>query len=266
MSSKIIYTSKYRKVWAIGDIHGGDKAFEQVLELSGFDNENDLLLFTGDATDGWPETLQVINRLMKIKNLVHILGNHDDWSIKFYDGKLDPRFSDTYFAWVLQGGQATIDSYPEGKMPAEHLEFLKSALHYCEIAEKEGMEPNKIITHGGFSHSTPVKDQDTELFCWNRDLVGAAYSRRKQKDLILSPYYTEIYVGHTPTTYFNDFYTKPQNWCGVWAIDTGACYTGKLSMIDISSKEVFQSDVVMKLYPDHKGRNGYSYNEKNKPK
>ncbi len=41
----------------------------------------------------------------------------------------------------------------------------------------------------------------------------------------------------------------------VWNIDTGACFYGKLSCIDIDTKEVFQSDVVQTFYPNEKGRN-----------
>ena len=41
----------------------------------------------------------------------------------------------------------------------------------------------------------------------------------------------------------------------VWNIDTGAAFTGKFSIIDINSKEFWQSDLVTALYPDEKGRN-----------
>lgn len=260
MSSKIVYTSKYRKTWALGDIHGGLLALEQVLERSGFDNENDLLLFAGDVADGWPETNQCIERLMQIKNLVHVLGNHDDWTISFYDGKMDRRFSGDYSSWIYQGGQATVDSYPEGKMPAEHLEFLKSAVHYCEIAENEGDVPTRIITHGGFAYHRPVAEQNTSMFCWNRELITLAFTKRSE-GVNLSKVYDEIYVGHTPTMSFDMQYVNPVNWSGVWNIDTSAAYSGKLSMIDINTKEFFQSDVVKTLYPDHPGRTGTSYNE-----
>jgi serine/threonine protein phosphatase 1 len=41
----------------------------------------------------------------------------------------------------------------------------------------------------------------------------------------------------------------------VWNIDTGAAFTGKLSAIDIDTKDVFQSDTVKDLYPYEQGRN-----------
>jgi serine/threonine protein phosphatase 1 len=41
----------------------------------------------------------------------------------------------------------------------------------------------------------------------------------------------------------------------IWNIDTGAAFYGKLSCMDINTKEVFQSDPVQTFYPDEKGRN-----------
>ncbi len=263
MNSKVIYTSNYRKVWVLGDIHGVDKALEQVLKISGFDNENDLLIFVGDVVDGFPDTRQAIDRLMGIKNLVSALGNHDKWAIDFYTGQMDPKTNIEYGLWTSQGGWSTFDSYPDKVMPKEHIEFLQKSVYFCEIAEKEGYEPTKIVTHGGFNYKEPVHGQRDKNFYWDRNLVTTAFNKRKEKK-VMSPYYTEIYVGHTPTINFGDFYTKPCCWSGVWNVDTGAAYTGKLSMINIESKEVFQSEVARKLYPDHPGRNQSSYNDDRK--
>ena len=41
----------------------------------------------------------------------------------------------------------------------------------------------------------------------------------------------------------------------VWNIDTGAAFKGKMSAINLVTKEVFQSDHLPALYPNEKGRN-----------
>jgi serine/threonine protein phosphatase 1 len=41
----------------------------------------------------------------------------------------------------------------------------------------------------------------------------------------------------------------------VWNIDTGAGFKGPLSVMDVISKEVWQSDPVHTLYPEENGRN-----------
>ena len=40
----------------------------------------------------------------------------------------------------------------------------------------------------------------------------------------------------------------------VWAMDQGGGFEGKLSIINVKTKEYFQSDLVKDLYPNHKGR------------
>jgi serine/threonine protein phosphatase 1 len=67
--------------------------------------------------------------------------------------------------------------------------------------------------------------------------------------------YKEIYIGHTPTGREYD-HMRPVNLGNVWNMDTGAGYDGSISMMDLDTKEIFQSDPVYSLYPEEKGRNG----------
>ena len=41
----------------------------------------------------------------------------------------------------------------------------------------------------------------------------------------------------------------------VWNVDTGAAFKGKLSAMDLETKEMFQSETVYTLYPNELGRN-----------
>lgn len=45
------------------------------------------------------------------------------------------------------------------------------------------------------------------------------------------------------------------NACNVWNIDTGAGFYGNLSAMDIDTKQYWQADSVLQLYPGEKGRN-----------
>ena len=65
--------------------------------------------------------------------------------------------------------------------------------------------------------------------------------------------YNEIYIGHTPVTKIGE--TTPVNKATVWNIDTGAAFTGRLTIMDADSKEYWQSDPLPQLYPDENGRN-----------
>ena len=65
--------------------------------------------------------------------------------------------------------------------------------------------------------------------------------------------YKEIYIGHTPTTHIGD--AVPVNKACVWNIDTGAGFQGKITIMDINTKEYWQSEPLHNLYFDEKGRN-----------
>ena len=65
--------------------------------------------------------------------------------------------------------------------------------------------------------------------------------------------YKEIYIGHTPVTKIEE--STPVNKACVWNIDTGAAFKGKLSIMDVQTKEFWQSDALPDLYPNEKGRN-----------
>ena len=44
------------------------------------------------------------------------------------------------------------------------------------------------------------------------------------------------------------------NRCNVWNLDTGGGWLGKLTIMDIDTKQFWQSDFVYELYPEEKGR------------
>ena len=80
----------------------------------------------------------------------------------------------------------------------------------------------------------------------NMDKAHAMYPKRLL-------HYREIYIGHTPTTNFDR--ATPMNAGNIWNIDTGAAFKGKVTGININTKEYFQSDALPDLYPNEKGRN-----------
>lgn len=95
------------KRFVIGDIHGAHKALVQCLARSKFDPATDLLISLGDICDGWPEVNQVIDELLRIKNCKLILGNHDEWALRWMkNGWMDN-------IWTSQGCLETmgIDSH-----------------------------------------------------------------------------------------------------------------------------------------------------------
>lgn len=228
------------KTFVLGDSHGGYKAFLQVMERSGFDYENDQLICLGDVSDGWPEVPELIEELMKIKNLKMVLGNHDQWLLEWLEFGRNP------IVWSEQGGRSTLEAYVQRRpeLMTKHREFLKK-MPYKYLDEK-----NRLFVHGGVFTNKPLSEHTPEELMWTRGLW--AYRNDPYRKAKLKKMYHEIYVGHT-TIYANSH--RPLRHGPVWFMDTGGGWEGVLSLMNIDSKEVFQSDVVADLYLGVRGRN-----------
>lgn len=245
------------KRYVIGDVHGAHKALVELLWKVEFDFEEDELICLGDVCDGWPETKECIDTLLKVKKLTHLLGNHDEWALQFYKNEIN---SGSYRAWAIQGGLATMQSLgeqPEDIAP-EHLKYLEDAKLY-HIADND----TKFFAHAGPPHrAIKLELADSYHFIWNRDKIQHAFNNKdKENGMKADGRWEEIYVGHTPTIGFGYEYDTPQNWQNFWAMDTGASYDGSISIMDIDSKEWHQSTQCWLLYPEHRGRNRHSFNE-----
>ncbi len=240
------------RTFAIGDIHGALKALEQLI-IKINPRQGDRLIFLGDYVDGWSQSAGVIDYLIeldKANDCIFIKGNHDAWCEAWLAGEE----ADT--EWLIHGGLATVESY--SGMPAEqktlHLEFFSRMRNYYMD------EDNRLFVHAGFSSMHgPSKEHYDSNFFWDRTLWEMALATDKKmkksskwypKRLLLFP---EIYIGHTPTTNYDT--EIPIQACNVWNIDTGAGFTGRLSAINIETKEYYQGDIVQQLYPNEKGRN-----------
>jgi len=144
--------------------------------------------------------------------------------------------------------------YVDGWRKKIHLNFFKNLqMHFID-------DKNRLFLHAGFTSMHGVKKEvfKTTLY-FDRTLweMALTLDKRIEKNNILYPkrlkHYTEIYIGHTPTTNFEC--DIPMNAANIWNIDTGAAFRGKISAMDIKTKEVWQSDNLPSLYPNELGRN-----------
>lgn len=261
----------------IGDIHGSLRGLKQILERAKVTTD-DKLIFLGDYVDGWSESAQVIEFLIKLNkahNCIFIKGNHDEWC----KGWLVRGVKHPY--WLPQGGQATYDSYLDtGFINDDHKDFFRNLKNY-HIDDK-----NRGFVHGGFTSKKGLGNEPYESnYYWDRDLWELAVSLNETFNKSLededydefyrpNPYrflkHTELYIGHTNTTAWkvkphlkeyndsnqpkNGSIIVPMNRCNVWNVDTGAGFNGKLTIMDIDTKQYWQSDYSKELYKNEKGR------------
>jgi serine/threonine protein phosphatase 1 len=236
----------------IGDIHGGVKAVKQVLERASV-TSNDFLIFLGDYVDGWSESSKVIDFLIALQsthNCIFLLGNHDELLLEWLVTK------EENLMWLQNGGHATVTEYKKlsSNKIKQHINFIQSLpTFYLD-------DQNRLFLHAGFTSYKGIEyEYYKKLFYWDRTLWETALAldpNLSQEDVLYPKrfkLYKEIYIGHTPVTQINE--TVPINKACVWNLDTGAAFKGKLTIMDIDTKEFWQSDPLPKLYPNETGRN-----------
>lgn len=238
--------------FVIGDIHGGLQALRQVLIRAAV-QPNDTLIFLGDYVDGWSESPQVINHLMELEKTNHcvfIRGNHDDLLLNYLKThSYSPE-------WYKHGGESTIEAYR--KLDDER---IKKHILFLEQLQDFYLDTwNRLFVHAGFTNINGIKHEFYKpMLYWDRTLweTALALDDRISRD---DPYYPkrmtlydEVYIGHTPTTRIHE--TIPVQKVCVWNMDTGAAFKGPLTIMNINTKEFWQSDPLPQLYPKEKGRN-----------
>jgi serine/threonine protein phosphatase 1 len=241
----------------IGDIHNNFFALNDVITQINPVIEEDTLIFLGDYVDGWPDcsrTLSYLQSLDKIYNCIFIKGNHDVYAETFLStGVCHPD-------WKNNGGYSTYDDLL-GKFESNpeqrdiYLKFFKK-LHLYYIDDN-----NNLFIHGGFDPERTLsknkKFYGEEIFYWDRDLVNKLHNKDlsgiKTDEYIkkVKNSFNEIYVGHTTTQQY-DSELKPLNFYNLWMVDTGAGWSGKLTAMDIDTKEIWQSNYGNIYYPNWK--------------
>ncbi len=236
----------------VGDIHGGLKGVQQALERCR-PKATDTFVFLGDYVDGWSENAETIHFLIefsKNQNCIFLRGNHDELCYHYLkDGIANDM-------WLHHGGISTQKSYAEinAAEKAAHLEFFEALVNYHIDDE------NRLYVHAGFTNlHGPQFEYYPNMVYWDRtlwEMACAIAPELDRNDAFYPPrlkLFDEIFIGHTPVTRMDR--TVPTRRANVWNIDTGAAFKGPLSIIDVQTKEVWQSDPLYTLYPVEKGRN-----------
>jgi len=231
------------RTFAIGDIHGNLPALRQVLERAEFDYEHDTLIVLGDVVDYHLFSKDVIDLLLIITNKIVIKGNHDAWFLEWIETEDELPKQE----WHQQGGKETLFSYDilkptrllnvKEQFPQTHISFLKKMKLFHIDAQ------NRVFVHAGL----PLDGEEfkyKENYYWDRSLFLTAKmlsnDESKPKPEVFTRY-AEIYIGHTVQQ-------EVRPYLNVWNLDTGSGRYGKLTIMNIDTKEFWQSDSAEKLF------------------
>ncbi len=223
--------------FVVGDIHGRAKALKEVLKKCKFNYVKDKLIILGDVCDGGYNTYEVIEELLKIKDKVFILGNHDEWFIQHIS------YGFTGDIWMMQGGIATLESYgakieyerkrvnitwKEGlRIPETHKQFLENHKLYH-------VEDDMLFVHGGIDPHVTLTEQTVYTLLWDRQLIE--YCLRGNQ----VPYFKMVFVGHTTTQLYG--YTKPIRYSNLIMMDCGGGWKGRLAIMNIKTEKYWLSN------------------------
>jgi len=220
-----------RRVYAIGDIHGRDDLFAQLIDRIRADHAargpaQMTLILLGDLVDRGPQSAEVVERAMNLHREFPdtrlLIGNHEECFLAALTG--DVRRV-RYFMRI--GGDATVRSYWRDDasyeaatfqqvaerlpqlVPADHVHFLGMGEDVVEIGDY-------VFVHAGIRPGVPLDKQALSDLRWIREefLEDASDHGRM------------IVHGHSITT-------EPDEQSNRIGIDVGAFRSGTLAALGI---------------------------------
>ena len=213
------------RLLAIGDIHGCHRALTTLLAQVK-PTESDQVVLLGDYIDRGPASRAVIETLLDLKRTcapVFLRGNHE---IMVLEARQDTSKANL---WLSYGGQEMLQSYGldyDGdisnwfdSIPMAHWEFFDKTVKYHET-------DRHIFVHACLAGDVEMKDQPEWLLHWE-------YFDR------LQPHQSgkRVICGHSSQR------SGQINDVGYGAcIDTGACYGGWLTCLDVNSGRYWQAN------------------------
>lgn len=211
----------------IGDVHGHYEGMMHLLDTIA-PRAEDQVYFLGDLIDRGPQSCQVIE-FIKNSPYQSLLGNHEHLLLEaFPQGQIHPP---ALQAWLQSGGRATIASYGEMALLAEHIKWIRTLPTYLDLGDV-------WLVHAGVNPNLPIEQQGYSEFCWIRDEFHSSSQ----------PYFPDktIITGHTITFTFQGVAPGAiacgQGWID---IDTGAYHpkSGWLTALEIDTQRVYQVNI-----------------------
>ena len=228
---------EYKRILAVGDIHGMYNKLIALMEQVKFNPEEDLLIFLGDYIDRGPQSLECLDYVMDLQQqypdrVVALMGNHEAMCVGYIQFYLlgselyMPQFDLVMVcAWLENGGTGTYNQFKllDDDGFVRRLRWMGSLLTHYQV-------DNYFFCHAGICPWYELDEQSI------RDLICSrkwCYHYSGDETIV---------VGHTPVQ------TVPYPPIGkpiprflennIILCDTGAFMDGgKLSCVDVRSHE-----------------------------
>ena len=166
--------------YVMSDIHGNFNKYIEMLNLINFTEEDELYIL-GDIFDRGSQPLDILEHIMKHKNIHLIKGNHEEMYVECYEDG----FRDVY-NWFCNGGVRTFEQIiNKGNFYMDSVYKYISKLPYIKIIDKF------ILVHAGLYLPSNLNEltlhelldfQDEDNCLWTRANIG---KERSFKDYII---------------------------------------------------------------------------------
>lgn len=224
-----------QRVYAIGDIHGRDDLFAELIDLIRADNEARgpaavTLVLLGDLVDRGPTSAAVVERAIRLKSefadIRLLIGNHEECFLAALTGDVRRL---RYFMRI--GGDATVASYWNGDIDlrdatfeevAEHLPAMVPQAHVDFLGAGEDMIAigDYVFVHAGIRPGVPLEKQTLTDLRWIRE------------DFLDDDRHHGVMIVHGHT-----IREDIDEWPNRIGIDTGAYRSGVLTAIILEGSE-----------------------------
>ncbi|XP_039253768.2 bis(5'-nucleosyl)-tetraphosphatase PrpE [asymmetrical]-like [Styela clava] len=210
---------KGRDLFIVGDVHGCfDEAMELIDIVKKKNNKKFVTIFVGDMVNKGPKNIEMLDFIMKNKDIHCIRGNHEQAvlrsALKYRSGEKEsnPKWANSW-AKHLSNGQ---------------FEFLRNLPYTISIPIL-----NIIIVHGGLHPHYPLNLQDEHNMLHMRSLSWVKDDFHGQKLVATSRHegtlWAQCWQGTEHVYFGHDAVKKLQIESNCTGLDTGCLYGGKLT-------------------------------------
>lgn len=190
-----------KMIYVMSDIHGNREKLDSLLRQIGL-TDSDTLYILGDIVDRGPEPIEILQRVMKMKNVKMLLGNHEHMMLQAYFGMCKPEEHEKCVArWHRNGCEVTmagLDRLSETQRK-EIFDFVTS----LPINIETEVNGKKYL----FVHGYPAELYKGSEPPYSDEVFFAVWYRMKPEDVM--PEGKTVIFGHTSTDNYQD--VKPNS-------------------------------------------------------
>lgn len=202
--------------YVISDLHGCYSTYKKLLKKIRF-SDKDTLYVLGDIFDRGMNPMSILLDMMKRKNVIPLLGNHEHMGLpilqfahkcllnktsaesnrNYVDRQLYRNAEDLYNCWCHNGGGITLYDFV-AREPEERQKILNYVSTFKPYYEVRVNGRDFVLVHAGIPHnefmeSKPLREYSVEALVWERIEITDEYYKKKI-----------LIVGHTPTHFIHE--------------------------------------------------------------